>query len=130
MLNWITQLTENPMPIRELTPISLEHEIISNDIVVIEFYASWCEICQSFAPVLEDAVEANADISFGKIDADREPDLAGEFDIKAVPTLLIFREKTLVFKEAGAPPPPILEEVIKQARGLDMDQVRMDLGLE
>ncbi len=118
------------MPIRELTPISLEHEVISNDIVMVEFYASWCEVCQSFAPVLENAAETFTDISFGRIDADREPDLANEFDIKAVPTLLVFREKTLVFKEAGAPPPPILEEVIRQAQSLDMDQVRADLGLE
>lgn len=115
------------MTIRELTQYSLEHEILSNDIVMVEFYASWCDVCRSFAPVLEDAAQSFPEIVFGKVDADKEPDLAQEFEIKAVPTLLVFREKVLVFKEAGAPPPPILEEVIRQARSLDMDEVRQDL---
>ncbi len=116
------------MPIKELTPFGLEHEVVSNDIVIVQFYASWCEVCQSFAPVFESAAERFPDVSFGKVNADREPDLAKEFEIKAVPSLLVFREKILVFKEAGAPPPPILEDVLRQAKSLDMDGVRRDIG--
>lgn len=116
------------MPILELSEHSLEHAIVSNEIVVVEFFAPWCTICQSFEPVFESAASSFPEIRFAKINADREPDLAREFEIKAVPALLIFREKTLVFKEAGAPPPPILEEAVRQAKSLDMDQVRRDLG--
>ena len=116
------------MPIKELSPYSLEHEIVSNDIVIVQFYTSWCDVCKCFAPVFDSAAERFPDVYFGKVDADREPDLAREFEIKAVPSLLVFREKVLVFKEAGAPPPPILEDVLRQAKSLDMDGVRRDLG--
>ncbi len=118
------------MSVKEMGQHSLEHAVVSNDIVVVQFYASWCTVCQSFEPVFESASASYPDLVFGRIDADRERDLAGEFEIKAVPTLVIFRERIMVFKEAGAPPPPILEEVIRQARTLDMDQVRNDLRVE
>lgn len=115
------------MPTRELSRYSLEHAVVSNDIVIVEFYAAWCTTCQSFAPVFESAADNFQDIVFARIDADKYPDLAREFEIKAVPTLIAFREKVMVFREAGAPPPPILEEVIRQAQALDMDQVKRDI---
>lgn len=116
------------MPTRELGQHSLEHAIVSNDIVILEFFASWCTNCEAFAPVFESASDTFQDIVFAKIDADKNPELTKEFEIKAVPTLIIFREKIMVFCEAGAPPPPILEEVLRQAQTLDMDQVRSELG--
>ena len=114
---------------QELSPYSLEHAVVSQDIVIVQFYAAWCTVCESFGPVFESAASQHPDIFFARIDADREKDLAVEFEIKAVPTLIVFREKIMVFKEAGAPPPPILEDVIRQARTLDMDGVRRDLGI-
>ncbi len=123
----LLRITGNPMPVREFSRFSLENAIVSNDIVVVKIYTAWCSNSQAFAPVFESAAETHPEIVFAKIDADREADLAKEFEIKADPTLMIFREKILVFKEAGAPPPPILEEVIRQAQGLDMDQVRKDI---
>lgn len=116
------------MNIPELSQYSLEHAIVSNDIVIVEFYASWCTVCHSFAPVFESAAASFPEVAFARINADREKELAGEFEIKAVPTLMVFREKIMVFKEAGAPPPPILEDVLRQAKSLDMAQVRRDLG--
>ena len=115
------------MTIREFSRYSLEHAVLSNDIVVVQIYATWCTNCQDFAPAFEQAAQTHPELFFGRVDADREQELAREFEIKAVPTLMIFREKILVFKEAGAPPPPILEEVLRQAQTLDMDQVRRDL---
>ncbi|MBY0579606.1 MAG: thioredoxin family protein [Burkholderiales bacterium] len=116
------------MPVRELSRYSLEHAIVSNDLVIVEFHATWCANCQAFAPVFESASDAFQDIVFARVDADKDSDLAREFEIKAVPTLMIFRSKIMVFREAGAPPPPILEEIIRQAKSLSMDEVRRDLG--
>ena len=117
------------MSIQELSPYSLEHAIVSHDIVIVQFYASWCTACQAFKPVFDSAASHHPDVVFARINADREQELAREFEIKAVPTLIVFREKIMVFKEAGAPPPPILEDVIRQARTLDMGEVRRDLGI-
>lgn len=118
------------MNLLELSEFSLEHEIVSNDIVVIEFWAPWCESCKAFAPVFAAAAEKFPDIRFATVNADQEPEVAKNFGLKAVPTVCIFREQIMVFSEAGAPPPPAFDDVLNQVRALDMDKVKADISAQ
>lgn len=107
----------------ELTEATFEKTVTSNDIVLVDWWASWCGPCQTFAPIFEAAAEQHDDIVFGKIDTESEQNLSAMAGIRSIPTLMAFREGVLVFSQAGALPPAALEDLIGQVRDLDMDEV-------
>ena len=102
--------------------------IVENDIVVIDWWASWCGPCRMFAPVFEKAAAEHPDIVFAKIDTEAESGLAADFGIMSIPTLMVFREGVLVFSQPGALPGPAVEDLIAQVRQLDMGLVHRSVA--
>ena len=93
-------------------------------ITLLDFWATWCPPCRQFGPIFERVSEKHPDITFGKIDTDAEQLLAGEFNIRSIPTIMAVRDGVVVFQQAGALPERALESLIEQVRGLDMDEVK------
>jgi thioredoxin 1 len=114
----------------ELTETTFDTTIAEGDIVLVDFWASWCGPCRSFAPVFEAAATANPDIVFGKVDTEAEQYLAQLANITSIPTLMAFREGILVFAQPGALPAAGLSSVIEEVRGLDMDAIREQVAAE
>jgi thioredoxin 1 len=112
----------------ELTKDNFDQTVTENDFVLIDFWASWCGPCKQFEPVYEKAAEANPDLVFGKIDTEAQPELAQAFGIQSIPTLMIVRDQVAVFAQPGALPEAALDDVIGQARNLDMDEVRKSIA--
>ena len=112
----------------ELTQENFEQTVNSNPMVIIDFWAPWCGPCKGFAPVYEKAAEAHPDVVFGKVNTDEQQELSGSFGIRSIPTLIVFREKVILFQQAGALPGNALEQVISQAKALDMAKVHAEVA--
>ncbi|MDQ4501735.1 thioredoxin [Sinomonas sp. ASV322] len=111
------------MATRNITGEQFAETIEDNDIVLVDFWASWCGPCRQFAPTYEASSEKHPDVVFAKVDTEAEQVLAAQANITSIPTLMAFREKVLVFSQPGALPPAALEQVITAVKGLDMEDV-------
>ncbi len=105
----------------------LDDLLDDNDIVLIDFWADWCGPCKAFAPAYEKVSDAFPDIKFTKCDTQKEEELADMFDVKSIPTLAVFKEKILIFKQAGAFPEEAMTELLEKVIEIDMDTVRKEL---
>ena len=114
----------------DVTKENFTEVIESNDIVVVDFWAPWCGPCQSFAPVFEAAAEANSDTTFVKINTEEQQELAGHFQIRSIPTLMVFREQVLIFSQPGVLPESALAKLVDEIKTLDMDAVRKDMAAQ
>jgi thioredoxin 1 len=111
----------------ELSEQNFESTILEGGIVLVDFWAAWCGPCLAFAPIYGAAAEDNEDIVFGKVDTEAHPQLSAAFNIRSIPTLMIFRDGIGVFSQAGALPRVALDDLIGQVRALDMDAVRAEV---
>jgi thioredoxin 1 len=111
-----------------LTKDNFDETIKENDTVLIDFWAEWCGPCRMFGPTYEAVSEKHPDIVFGKVDTEDQPELAGSFGIRSIPTLMVFREQIVLYAQPGAIPGSTLEDLIAQVRDVDMDAVRAQIA--
>ena len=114
----------------ELNQGNFEGVVTGNDMVIVDFWAPWCGPCRSFAPTYEQISDKYPGIVFAKVNTEAEQDLAGYFQIRSIPTLMVFREKVIIYSEAGALPASGLEQLIEQAQQLDMAEVHQQIAAE
>lgn len=112
----------------ELDHKNFEEKVNGNDIVVVDFWAPWCGPCKSFAPIYEAVSEEIEDVVFAKVNTEEEQDLAAHFQIRSIPTLMIFREQIVIFSQPGMVPAEGLKELVAKAKELDMEEVRKQIA--
>lgn len=118
------------MSVKELNKENFADVLTGDNTVIIDFWAPWCGPCRQFAPTFEAAAEKHNDIVFAKVNTEEEQELAASFNIRSIPTLMIFREKIMLYNQAGALPPAALEELIGKVKVLDMAQVHADIAAQ
>ena len=114
----------------ELTKDNFEQVLNDNDFVVVDFWAPWCGPCQFFAPVYEKVSEKHDDVVFAKVNTEVEQELAGHFQVRSIPTLMLFREQVILYSEAGALPKQAMEALIADAKAVDMQEVHQSLDAQ
>jgi len=114
----------------EVTKQNFKQVVERDGIVLIDWWASWCGPCRAFAPTYEKVAQAHPDITFGKVNTEEEQELAGAFDIRSIPTLMVMRDKVLLYSQPGALPETALEDLVRQARALDMEKVRAEIAAQ
>lgn len=118
------------MPVVELTKENFEQVVTSNSTVIVDYWAPWCGPCRGFAPVFEKVAEMHPDVVFAKVNTDEEQEIAAHFQIRSIPTLMVFRDQVIVFSQPGALPQGAFEQVVQKAKTLDMDEVRKHMAEE
>lgn len=114
----------------DLTQENFESTILENDFIIVDFWAPWCGPCRAFAPVYDQVSENHPDIVFAKVNTEAEQDIAASFQIRSIPTLMIFREKVIIYSQPGSLPASALEDLIAKVRELDMAQVHKEIAEE
>ena len=112
----------------ELTADNFNDTVEDNDIVLLDFWAEWCGPCKTFGPIFEKVSDEHDDITFGKIDTDVQQELGAAFEVRSIPTIAAIRDGVMVFKQAGVLPEAALEDLIRQIRDLDMDEVKSEIS--
>jgi thioredoxin 1 len=112
----------------EVTKDNFEEIVTKNSMVILDFWAAWCGPCKAFAPAFEAASEKYPDVVFGKINTEEQQELAGHFQIRSIPNVMLFREQIVLFSQPGAMPAEGIDSVIGQAKALDMDKVRAEIA--
>ena len=118
------------MAVLELNEQNFEETILNNDFVVIDFWAPWCGPCRGFAPVYEAASERHEGMVFAKVNTEEQQGLAGHFQVRSIPTLMIFREKVIIYAQPGALPAGAFDDLIARAKEVDMAQVHAEIAAE
>ena len=116
------------MAVVELTKDNFEDVVTNNPFVIVDFWAPWCGPCRSFAPTYEKVSEDHPDVVFAKVNTEDEQEIAGHFQIRSIPTLMIFRDKIIIYSEAGALPESAFRDLVAKANELDMDDVRAQMA--
>ncbi len=116
------------MAVVELNKDNLEETINNNAFVIIDFWAPWCGPCKSFAPTYDKVSEAYPDVVFAKVNTEDEQEIAAHFQIRSIPTLMIFRDQIIIYSEAGALPESSFRQLVDQAGSLNMDDVRKQIA--
>ena len=113
-----------------ITKENFEDVINKNPMIIIDFWAPWCGPCKNFGPVFEDISDKYPDIVFAKVNTEEQQEIGSMFQIRSIPTLMIFRDQIIIFAQPGALPGPALEEIIGKAKELDMDKVRAEIAAQ
>ena len=113
-----------------LTKDNFEQVVTASDTVIVDFWAPWCGPCRSFAPTFEAASEKHPKVVFAKVNTEEEPELAGSFNIRSIPTLMVFREKVILLSQPGALPASALDTVVTKTQEIDMNEVHRQIAEE
>lgn len=116
------------MTTREITAENFESVVAKEGIVLLDFWAAWCGPCRAFGPIFEAASERHSDITWGKVDTEAQTELASAFQVRSIPTLMVFRDGIRLFSQAGLLPAAALDDLVSQVRALDMDDVRKQIA--